>query len=428
MNIKGEFKICIRAFLLLLLCTVLGLALLVGVYMIPTDTIRANVSKSMPQLSRETTSFSIMQGIPGTKQDNFTEAQYLNEAMVSSKEVGHLGGALGGYTFNAGEQKPLENLNKVIANGFQDGVYPHYVRFWNGYLTVLKPILTVTDYFGVRQINLLSMGLLFLWLCSLMDKRGLKKYILGASLAILSIHPVTVAMSMTFYGFFLCTIIPCIIILRWNEWLLKGRHYAYFFELVGICAFFFNMNYFQIITFGIPLALMFLVNGMPQTKQMLRQTLMYFIAWLTGFAGMMVIKWLLYALVYDPDIFRTIFENILFRVSDDDGAYPRGKALKMNLKEFAQNSWWAYTELAFLLTGMIRWLSAKERRKLCVTDWLFPLLMLLFPTVRCLIFANHVSIHYWVTYRVFAMFIMALNLSLTGLWAKEGCGKNVLSI
>lgn len=242
-----------------------------------------------------------------------------------------------------------------------------------------------------------------------MDRKGMRQYIMPTILAILYINPLSIALNMTFFGFYCCMIIPCIILLRVDkEWLQKNGWIL--FEVIGACAFYFNMNYFQLLSFGMPLLFYFMVTGLPETPvELIKRIASLFIPWCIGYAGMMAFKWIMYTLIVDNSIIREVIDSILVRSDTDHGSRLRGiyKNIKVGI---SYNKLWDIAELVF-----IGWLTRKFWRIrgkviVCRTEILLLSVMILMPVCRYILFPNHVIIHKWVTYRLLMIPILTFNL------------------
>lgn len=415
MKMKTLGRMLCQAGLVVIITGVIGFMLLVGAFLLPTERICANVENSIGILTQETDYFSVTRSIPGSKLDNYTEALYLNQAMIGHKDIGLLESVLGGNCYRVeGDLSPVNNLSEVLKHSENATIVSTYNRFFNGYEVAVKAMLMITDYSGIRQFNLLLEFFLSLFLCYLMFKRNLTDYILPVIIALVFINPLTIALNMAFSGFYYCMIIPCIIILSYNKKLVESGKYWVFFEIIGACSFYFNMNYFQLVTFGVPLIFYFLINGFPQRIQNLLKTVaLFFSAWFIGYAGMMVFKWVIYAIAIEPDIFSAMFDTIAVRLSTNAGTgdISRFKAIWTNIQIAKYDLRWNLIEAAFVLSLFVKhFAKRKVALHISASDVAFMIIMALLPLVRCFIYANHVYIHAWATYRIFILPVMAFNI------------------
>ena len=405
----------IKSAVVLLIATVLGLLVLTVVYMLPTERIWSHVQESRISILSESTYFQLTPNVGGSVFDNYTEAIYLNMALVGDNDnVIHtaleskLYGVLGEFT-------PQENLEQALNYDENTELIKGSYRFWNGYMVFVKPLLMFFTYPEIRSLNLIFQSLLMFLLMSIMNNKGLGKYNLSLLLTYLFLNPICISMNMTFAGYFYCTIIPCILMLLFNNKLIQRDLYVYYFLILGICVIDFNMNYFQIISFGIPMALYFVLNSWPKNlKEFLETGITFFCAWFLGYAGMMVMKWIVYAMFVSPEIFSEMIESIVFRTSSafNEVEFSRLEAIKRNLREVWTNIGWLLTEAVFVLGCIVQAIRNKVNFKIYGKQLIVVAIITIVPIVRYIIFANHVYIHYWTTYRCFAMSVFAINVFL----------------
>ena len=415
MRIKTLVKMLWQSGLVVIAAGVVGLMLLAGAFLLPTERIRTHVENSIGILTQETDYFSVTKSILGSRLDNYTDALYLNQALIGRKDIGLREGILGGNIYLVeGDLSPVNNLSEVLKHPENATIVSTYSRFFNGYEVAVKVMLLFTDYSGIRQFNLLLEFFLLLFLCYLMFKRNLTDYILPVIIALMFINPLTVALNMVFSGFYYCMIIPCIIILSYNEKLVASGKYWVFFEIVGACSFYFNMNYFQLVTFGVPLIFYFLINGFPKrTQNLLKTVALFFSAWFIGYAGMMVFKWVVYAIAIKPDIFSEMFNAIMFRFSTNDGTgdISRLKAIETNIWVATRDLWWYLIEAAFVLSLFVKYFAKRKGAlHISASDAVFMIIMALLPLARYFIYANHVYLHAWVTYRILLLPVITFNV------------------
>ena len=416
---------------LLLAATVVGTLLLSAVFALPTDRIRENVKESVPQLTAEGDHFSVFSGLRHTHQDNYSDAEYLNGAMVGSGAKGFFTGLYGLEYQNTEIPLSYDSPVTVLANVFDDGAklaFKEYgKRFWNGYEVFVKPLLTFLTYGQVRHLNFyLEMAVMAI-LVMLMHKNGLTKAVIPVLISYLLWEPVTVAASMAFAGFFYVTYIPCVLLLAFPRFFRENHLYPLFFMAIGIAAVYFNMNYFQILSFIYPLLFTCLINGFPESGK--KSVLLFagaFLCWFSGYAGMMVMKWLVYEVATGEAILPDMIVRIRYRLSAT--AYYTGPhisrvfAVLRNARYVIANVPWMATELAFLVVGIVRIAKNKaaypkigDLLKANAPSLVLFALSAMTVITRYLLFANHVYVHAWATYRIADAAILAFNIALMNL-------------
>lgn len=418
------FYTLIKMIILLIASTIIGIGLLIVAYCFPTDRIKSNVEKSVDLLAQEGDHFSGFHGVRFMDQDNYSDALYLNGAMVDNRAKGIFTGLYGLEYENANAVISYDSPVTLLKNVFLDDASLEYKeygrRFWNGYEIILKPLLTFFSYGQIRYINFyLELFLLFL-LAALMYRRNLKWYIIPIAVSYLFLGPVTMPFSMAFGGFIYCTYIPCILMLIFNDTFIRKHLYPLFFMAVGICAAYFNMNYFQLITFAYALLFYYLLNGFPKSvKSVVANFVIMLACWLCGFDGMYVMKWITYELLTGQPLISDMITRALYRVSAT--AYYTGPeisrlgAMCKNFYYIVTNGPWMLLELGYVLWAIVK--MKKENTKIVISDrikftrqqMVLFLLMTVLVFSRYLIFANHVYVHAWTTYRIADAMVLSFN-------------------
>jgi hypothetical protein len=413
LNRKGMIRI-LQIALIPVVCGILGLILLALSFLLPTGAIREHVEASVDQLYDEGVYTSVTPKLAGTQLDNFTEALYLNQALVSTKDAPLLDCVLEGYQFEppaADEyQDPIVKLKRAAEEPASASLIPENKRFFNGYTVVMKILLELTHYSGIRQINLYLGLFLFLILLWGMLKRGLRRYILPTVVSLLLIHPVSMALNMASFGFFVCMLLPCIGMLWMKKETLEKRGWL-LFGITGAATYYFNMNFIQLLSFGVPVLFYFLITGVPEKPlKLLGKLAELFIAWMVGLVGMMVFKWIVYAILKDPKVFSEMLDQFLVRSGLSEGS--RTDAILHNVTIAFENRWWNLLEILFIAGTVLQKIRKKEKFAFSVSGALLLLIMILLPVGRYFILSNHVLIHGWTTYRLLLIPVLAFNLRL----------------
>ena len=396
-------------------CGIVGLILLALSFVLPMDRIREHVEASVDQLYDEGVYHSITPKMAGTQLDNYTEALYLNQALVGKNDAPVMDCILEGYQFEPPAtveyQDPIVKLKSAVEDSESAVLVPENKRFFNGYTVVMKLLLEVTHYSGIRQINLYLGLFLFLILLWGMLKRGLQRYIIPTVVSLLLIHPVTMALNMASFGFFICMMVPCVGMFWMRKETLEKWGWL-FFGITGATTYYFNMNYIQMLCFGVPVLFYYLITDIPEKPlKLLGKLAELFIAWMGGLVGMMVFKWTAYAILKDPKVFCEMLDQFFFRTGLSEGT--RIDAVIHNLNIAFENNWWNLLELLFAAGTVISRIRKKEKFNSSLSEVLLLLVMLLLPIGRYFILSNHVLVHGWTTYRLLLIPVLAFNFWIT---------------
>ena len=419
-------KETIKQFLIMILTLItvfiIGLILLALAFSLPTEKIYAHVKDSVPMLIKEKDYFSVTPSYKYSQLDNYTDSIYLREALVGTKDANIIKCILSGLIYNGSiPQQQVNKLEDMFAENTIQYEETHY-RFFNGYEIFVKPLLIFTDYSGIRQLNMYLAFLLLILFCYLLYKRGFAKYILPIIISLLFINLLTVSLCMAYVGFYYCMIIPSILMLMIKKETLKKNGYI-FFEIIGACAFCFNMNYFQLLSFAMPYIIYLLICGFPKSiKDTLKTFICLFVAWFIGYAGIMLLKWTIYSVIFKPDMFKEMLDCVFFRTSNNQGS--RISGVFLNIKTGFLNIWWVVTELVFIVYYINKYFKNKLKLSINRGELALLLIMIAMPICRYIIFSNHVTIHYWTTYRLLMIPILAFNILLVRIGEKNELDKN----
>lgn len=406
-NKNDIMKLLCRVFLCLVISVLVGTGMLVATYSIPGNIFTEHLRQSVTILQKEEGDANLLGSGWGARQDNTTEAVYLGQAAYSDKEE-IVKSALSGYLYSDCGQ-PLSDLNDYL-NDRYEGTITEFPKWWNGWVVVVKLFLVICDYGKIRGFNYIIQPGLFLICLELLRRRNMIDLFIPFSLSYLMISPVTVSLCMTLSGYYFCTIIPVIIILLFHERLCNNYRYILLFESIGIWTFYFNMNYNQLLSWGIPaIIFMFLNNSFRNTRKFFFDCCLTFIPWGIGYVGMMLSKWILYGALYGFDVMARIIENAAIRMSSDayGATITRLEPVIINYKAAMGNKVWLMCEAVFLL--YIIYKLIKAHIWLSAVDILAIAVFVFMPVARFSLLANHSYIHVFTMYRNIAMSVLAIN-------------------
>lgn len=388
------------------------LALMAVAFLFPTGEMKAHVRNEMEMFDQKDIYFNLT-GEPGELHDNHVEAEYLNMALVSVKDADLLSCVLSGYHYiQADPAKVVDNLNAAVTDPESVTVLDVYKRFFNGQIIYLKPLLRLTGYSGIRTLCLYSCLLGTVLLGFMMYRRGLGVYIAPVMLSVQFICPLAAWMSMAFSGIYMCMLIPCLAMLKMKKETLKKRGWL-IFGITGSITFCINVNYFQLITFGVPALMYLLLAGLPEKPAELLKTILdFFAAWMIGYAGAMVFKWGVYSAAMGKNIFGDMISHALWRSGEEEGS--RVQTVLTNARIGFGNFWWILTEAAFIGWTLVRWKKERVKVSYSAAEILLLLVMILFPVCRFAVLANHSMLHSYFVYRILMIPVLAFNLLLAG--------------
>ena len=393
--------------------TLLVFVLMALTYLLPTGGMKENTKAAFPIFEQEGLYYPT-EGPKGTVRDNFIDAMFMDQAIVGAGDADLLKCVLNGYDWSYQDPaRTTENLKAAVTDPGSVTLVNTEHRFVNGHVALVKLLLLVLNYSSIRIFGICLCVLLTALLGWLMYKRGFGRYILPLLLAVWFLRPLTMGMNIQFTIQYVCAIVPCILMFAVKKGTLEKRAWL-FFSVAGAVMFCFNMNYFQLIGFGMLFMLYLLIVGFPEKPgKMFLKILDFLVAWMAGYAGAMVFKWAFYALAIDGSMFSEMFRHMMMRSAEDESS--RLGAVWFNTKIAFGSLWFWIPEALFLAWTL--WRRKKAGLKLfsfTPAEILLLVAMLLIPVGRLAILANHSYVHAWFTYRVFMLPVLACNLWITG--------------
>lgn len=411
---------------LIVISSLLGSMLLTISYLLPVAGIHNNVENSLDIFKREGVSYTLMDKNQSSWLDNTTDIVYLNIALGDTKD-GIIKNVFSSYLYSSKDEDAiaLDPIVEYFESGEDNLVKrPLGVRFWNGYLIFLKPLLEIFDYSDIRQLNVILELFIIVAVCCLLCIRNLKTAIIPFISIILFMNPISMMLNIFFSGIFYCAFIPIIIMLVFNKTMVKKKIYYGFFCIIGILTIFFNMNSFQLITFGIPCLFYFVINGCESLKHSLYKMIDFWFGWFLGYAGMMLSKWLIAELFTDINVYEVVRFSLQQRFSNQTSTevFSRMSVLNMIDSAIKSNTVWCIFEIAFLIMCICLIIRYRPAIK-AYRNWMcLGLILSCFPMMRFFIMANHSYIHWCFVYRICSITVFAWNYIFASL-SSEGIQK-----
>lgn len=285
------------------------------------------------------------------------------------------------------------------------------VRYWNGFLVLLRPLLIFFNYDGLRYLNIFI--LLFLFTAVIIRlKSALGSLYTVAFVAIMGMcHFYIFPFSMAFTLLFSLVMLAILFIIKFSPQLMKGSVlYCASFFAIGSITNFFDFLIGPLLTLGLPLVVLFLLRlkSVPHT---LGNNVGFLLSgsacWFGGYALTWVANWLLSACATGISVSNMVSSIINFRLfGNEDYPLDRALMLQLNWDGFFPKWFWPLFAVALLL-----WLACfiRHHRTWRAIGAASPLLGLCaYPYLWYVVMANHSQIHYWFTYRLQAISLFAL--------------------
>ena len=394
----------LRAAALLLGGCVLGFALLMGVFLLPTGRMMENLSESLWTFKQEGNYPIVNRHYVGSTWDNFTDSLLLQEAAFSDSSKSLVEKAVYIYRDNCGDTG-MGDLAEMV-EGLTDKEEPlTYARYWHGALVWLRPLLLLFNYEDIRTLICMAQMLLLCAVVVLLLRRQMTGLIVPYLCMTLTLSPIGVMNSIQYFSVCVIMTLAVLAVLLWEDWLLQGARCLYFFLIVGMLTSYFDLLTYPVVTLGVPLALLLCMNRRQAGLPFLFAAC---VAWSVGYLGLWALKWVVGSLLVGESLMgdamiainlhtqgAEIFENIT-----------RWTAIARNVGAVCQP---AYAVLYG--GGLLACIVCLRRRHVPISalrEGGKLLLIALLPFAWWVVTFYHAGVHSWYTYRSLAITVFAV--------------------
>lgn len=340
--------------------------------------------------------------IPGQTTEFYPDGQYnlgANENYIS-KENGDL------Y-----QTKELYGL--MHGDNIQDSY--EYARYWHGYLSILRPLLLLFNYSGIRIvlaiITLISIVALITLLCKKISITS--GVIYGIGLLAISIFIVTKSINEILI-FIVAFISSIILLLKKNP----EKNIGIFFFVVGSVSNFIDLLTAPLVTLGITAITYFLLIQRNESKVNIKRYILDFlkicISWALGYGITWLSKWVITEMFFDRPIISQAIEQAVFR---SNGPQINGVNIFSLSNVFIRNMEYLSSPVAitiliiaviYIIVMMIinrnKKIDFKENLKKCL-----PYILIFFlPVIWYMVLKQHSYTHVNFTYRILVISIISL--------------------
>lgn len=380
----------VAAALLLLLC---GACL-------PQSRIDNNVMQSASIMLAEGCYPNISDGAQTSQLDNFTDALMLMESKATT--IRHPETILTNPLYTNGANPVSDLYQYSVDSNIEPASF--YVRYWIGFRSFLRLALVFLHYYQIkRYLALAFFGLFAAVICSLAKNAGARAAFFFA-LSVILVKPQIICANMQFSCCFLIAFIAMMLM----PWLSRNiRHAGLFFMEVGMITMFLDFYSTPIITFGLPVIYLYLLQAKQGHAPKVREILWDFLAWFAGYLLMWLSKLVLTSILTEQDAIQNGLGSLLMWLGADgfalsNGAYSPVTALKQVVKALCQDRDGALFFGGLLAAALVFLAVNLARQKICwrgfVRNW--PVLLIaLMPVIWFAVSAEPTTVHYWFQYR-----------------------------
>lgn len=291
----------------------------------------------------------------------------------------------------------LRRAGMLSKEPLRDAMYMlDYERYWHGYVVLLRPLLSVMDYYTLRRL----LHALF-WILAALGMAQLSRRVhpsMGAVLllALAVLHSQILPMSPQYFVCFGIALSAMNLLLCWEPRRpLSAWRLLLFFALTGSVTSFLDLLTVPLITFALPMLALLLYDRGRERKP-LAALIQCAIAWLIGFCFNWILKWFWSTVILGEDEFGWAITQSGIRIGKSQ-AFPQTQlaALGQNLSALL-----SVLGILYLLACAALLLLALLRRQHANLPLVGALALLaLAPYGWYFALANHSQVHTWFTYR-----------------------------
>ena len=406
---------------------VIGVALLTAVYALPVEPMAERVRGSIPIFEEEGASFRLVPARISTSLNTQSDALFLNIA-TTGNEGNPLDAAMRVEFTAYGEYSPtssgkVQDLIQRYVGTEEPSYRLSYARYWHGYLVFLKPMLLFIEYGGIRLLNMALQTLLFAAVVYLAGRRVSGKYVFALALSIAALLLPVIALCMQYSVIYYLLMGALLAVLKIGPRLRERKRYLDFFFFIGMCANYFDLLTYPLVTLGLPLVALLLMLR-PTEKEGVCISLGSGVVWALGFGGIWGIKWLLAQAVTGEHVLASATDAALLRSgTQGGGVIYRFRAIAEALKAYLCKPWFLLAAALFLLLVL---LIAVGRLRIHSFRGKVPALALLgiglIPFAWFFLFAEHTVYHPF-PHRILAVTFFAWGSLLAAIIEKKKAGE-----
>lgn len=402
----------LKYIVIFLLVVALLTMLLVLCACIPKSAIRENMLESAQYLCEGALFGSVIEGVEGSKIDRYADSILLGIAWQYDSTDPLRSVMLSSYYHTE-----HQNENKNLLDAVTENLAPNqqYLRYWHGSNAIVRLLLLVCSMEQIYQLNGIGMLVLIIWLLAVLCRQ--KYYIpacgIGLGLVLTASWFVPLSLEYTWtYLLMLAGAVASVKLACAGKW----QHLGVFFLLSGMLTNYLDFLTTESLTLLVPLLLVLWIDFHARRRAMHAMAVdavKAALAWLFGYGGMWITKWLLASLVLGENVLPYVTGHIQQRVGSG-GLQLMLSAIVRNVKclfplEYGTAGMLAAIGIALILM-YVGYVYHKDRIN---KPWILLLLMIgAVPYIRYMVLSNHAYLHFFFTYRAQMAAIVALVMIL----------------
>ncbi|MBP3254409.1 MAG: hypothetical protein J6M30_07865 [Bacteroidales bacterium] len=393
-------------------CILIVSFLLFGVAacMMPDKTVQKNITRTVEQGDLWSDYSKVFTTRESCKLDNFTDALILNQAYCLDKK--HMKESLLLLPKEEFKGTQSQTLHGLTENGVThlDGGYS---RYWHGNTFMVRILLTMGAYPGIRILFYIVSSLLFVLLCGKLYKKTGYKTLLAYVAGFTLCNFFVMQFSVQFFPSLFLALTGSLLMLKYFECRKKS---CMLFFVFGALTTYFDLLTTPVLSLGIMLCTWLCMTASVRSadlKKDLGSIVSFSLLWAVGYGVTWFTKWLLTNLFTDHNTIQNAVQETLFRSSTQEG-YTRWDAVSANTALVP----WLYViiiALVILVPFVVRMVKRKPAVSAGKTQWQYGVMFLIIAAIPYLWFlfaANHSYVHSWFTYRIQIVSLTGVLLAL----------------
>ena len=311
---KDIRQLTIKTICIILISSLIGVALLTLSFFLPDSSIQTNASRSSQQLVSVGEYPLAIAGFNGTMLDNYTDAIMINSASYIPNDASNIERALKIPHAHADwTNGPIEDLYEYYNDENAIMKTVAYQRYWHGYITVLRPLLIFCDYANIKFMYFVAHIIMLFFFLFLLKRKTNLILALSFLTSYLCTYAFITPLSLQYSHVLFITLLSGILLMRNYDYICKNQNIYYFFLIIGIVTSYMDLLTYPLITLGVNLIILILINKDIKIKNVIVLALM----WTIGYGGMWAMKWFLACLILKENVFLDAYNQMVLRTGDN---------------------------------------------------------------------------------------------------------------
>lgn len=345
-------------------------------------------------------------GISLLTQDNFTDCVMLN--IAAGADNGHPVASAMDNTLHMSGRDIIASTSRLLDGNPVEA--RSYARYWHGYQVLLRPLLCLTDYRGIRVINGAALALLALLCIVIGYWRVSRPFALSLAAGLLLTGCWIVPLNMQFTSCFAVMLAALLAVMLGQRALHSTGAASVAFFVIGGVTQYLDLLTTPLITLGLPLIAWMLIHKPGRAS---RTVVLLSLMWGLGYASLWASKWLIAGLVTGNDVLGDAINSVRIRSVGGEMAeqgLTAADILRGYWNHFAALGLAGWGALAALTIAVVALYRCCGRPYRVIGGNLWLLLVAAMPLVWALVLTQHTFLHHFFTWRIVLVTLVAIML------------------